>query len=446
MDTVDRVNVRRTRTRTLAPLALAALLLAACNQGGAGDEARVPIPGAPADSGVAPPPGSQPSVTAGSPATTSAGATTTTVTTASPADSAAPDSATPTDSTEPSAPAAPATTAPEAATGTTSTTVPALDVFAPECVVEVQAGDSLGAISDRYDDETITVATVRAENAIEGETIYPGQLLDICVDNGLDDVTGSEREANSAIVASTAIGAQQTKLNELFAGLGVRDLLVDGVSGPVTRQRLCAARLGLSLPVTLTDMAPGSPEEQTLMASTALTVPFTTAALSERWILIDRTCQIMFVGQGATQINFVFPTSTGEAGYQTRDQDRSRAFRFDPALENGGWHDSTDYPVPIDNPLNGNMYKPLYFDGGQAIHGANNVPTTPQSKGCARLRPADHDLLLSWLGLADAQGPTNDAGRINVTVNVQGEYPAPPPEPAAPAPAPAPAPASSVPA
>jgi hypothetical protein len=131
----------------------------------------------------------------------------------------------------------------------------------------------------------------------------------------------------------------------------------------------------------------------------------------------------MFVGESANQLTFVFPTSTGDIGYQTRDQDRSRVFRFDPALDNGGWHNSTTYPVPIDNPLSGNMYKPLYFDGGQAIHGANNVPTTPQSKGCARLRPGDQDLLIDWLGLTDATGPTNSSDRINVTVNVQGAYP-----------------------
>jgi hypothetical protein len=152
-------------------------------------------------------------------------------------------------------------------------------------------------------------------------------------------------------------------------------------------------------------------------------MPFTSALNSDRWILIDRTCQVMFVGESANELTFVFPTSTGEIGYQTRDQDRSRMFRFDPALDNDGWHDSTDFPVAIDNPLNGNMYKPLYFDGGQAIHGANNVPTTPQSKGCARLRPGDQDLLIDWLGLADADGPTNSADRINATVNVQGAYP-----------------------
>jgi hypothetical protein len=223
------------------------------------------------------------------------------------------------------------------------------------------------------------------------------------------------------VLLSLDVQEQQTKLNELFAGLGIRELLVDGISGPVTRQRLCAARLALGLPVSTEDMAPDSAEEQALMAATAIPVPFTTAALSQRWILIDRTCQVMFVGMGAETLSFVFPTSTGQPGYETRDQDRSRAFKFNPALANGGWHNSLTYPAAEDNPLNGNMYKPLYFDNGQAIHGANNVPTSPASKGCARLRVEHHEMLINWLGLADS-GPTSNRDRINVTVNVQGAY------------------------
>ena len=129
------------------------------------------------------------------------------------------------------------------------------------------------------------------------------------------------------------------------------------------------------------------------MAATTLPIPFTSAILSERWMLIDQTCQIMFVGEGTEPVAFVFPTSTGEAGYETRDQDRSRVFRYNPAVGNGGWHDSIIYPAAEDNPLNGNMYKPIYFDRGQAIHGANNVPTDPQSHGCARLRVEHQDML-----------------------------------------------------
>jgi hypothetical protein len=298
--------------------------------------------------------------------------------------------------------------------------LPPLDVYDPACVVQVQPGEGLILIADRFDDETVTASSIMAENGLTTEVLEPDQLLDVCVDNGVDDVTGEPIGRNPAMIAADVM-RQQEKLNELFAGLGIRELLVDGISGPVTRQRLCAARLALDLPVTLTDMEPGSAEEQVLMAATQLKVPFTTAALSERWILIDRTCQIMFVGAGAETLTFVFPTSTGSPGYETRDQDRSRVFRFNPASENGGWHNSSLYPVAADNPLNGNMYKPLYFDRGQAIHGANNVPTSPASKGCARLRVEHQDMLIGWLGLADS-GPTNDSGRINVTVNVQGTW------------------------
>ena len=266
-------------------------------------------------------------------------------------------------------------------------------------------------IVDQFDDETINIATVRAENSIETDTLFASQLLDICVDNGLDDITGAERtERNAAVAAEEAavsVTAQQEKLNELLTPYGMRELLVDGVSGPVTRRHLCAARLGLGLDVSLTDMAAGSEEEKALMAATDIVAPFTSALNQDRWILIDRTCQVMFAGEGATSLNFVFPTSTGSEGFETRDQDQSQVFRYDPALNNGGWHNSSDYPVPVDNPLNGNMYRPLYFDGGQAIHGANNVPTTPAIQG---LRPVEPVQPGRAGGLARAAGCVRSAG------------------------------------
>ncbi len=311
------------------------------------------------------------------------------------------------------------TTSTTSTTTTTTTTVPPLDVYDPACAVKVVEGDSLSLIADRFDDETVSGASVQAENGLADETISPGQLLDVCVDNGVNDITGEPITERNAALLSVDVQEQQTKLNELFAGLGIRELLVDGISGPVTRQRLCAARLGLGLPVSTADMVPGSPEEQWMMAAPALAIPFTSAVLSERWVLIDRTCQIMFVGSADRELTFVFPTSTGEPGYETRDQDRSPVGRFNPALDNDGWHNSSVYPVAEDNPLNGNMYKPLYFDRGQAIHGANNVPTSPQSKGCARLRVEHQDALLGWLGLSE---PTTSQSRINVTVNVQGAW------------------------
>ncbi|BAN03499.1 hypothetical protein YM304_31850 [Ilumatobacter coccineus YM16-304] len=257
------------------------------------------------------------------------------------------------------------------------------------------------------------------------DMVYRDDLVDICPANSIDDVDGRLRplldEPGVQAALSANVERQQTRLNALFAGYGITDLDVDGVSGPRTGQRLCAARLALGFQPTIDDMTPGSAEQATLFAAESLPTPTSTAVESERWVLIDRTCQIMFIGS-QTDTVFVFPTSTGSEGFETRDQDRAEAFRFNPALDNGGWHDSSEFPVGVDNPLNGNLYKPLYFDLGQAIHGANNVPPTPQSKGCARLSVADQETLIAWLGLDTATGETWRKNEMNVTVNVQGEY------------------------
>ena len=307
-------------------------------------------------------------------------------------------------------------------TTTTITTLPPLDVYDLACALQVVPGETLEDIAEMIDDDTVDPETIMAENEMDSPELEPGQLLDVCVDNGLDDIDGSTRTERNAVVVERQVKTQQAKLNELFAGYGIRELLVDGISGPVTRQRLCAFRLSAGLPVSTEDMAAGSEEEAVLMATETLGIPFTSAILAERWVLIDETCQIMFAGLGTERLQFVFPTSTGLPDFPTRPQTRSEVFKYDPAIDNGGWHDSFDFPAAEDNPLNGNMYKPLYFDGGQAIHGANNVPRSPASHGCARLRLEDMDALVYWLGLADAGGVTYDTDRINLSVNVQGRY------------------------
>ena len=281
----------------------------------------------------------------------------------------------------------------------------------------------------------MTIEAVTAENEItDPNTINAGDTLDICVGNGIDDITGQPRITTTtapppptidpavAAASGSGVAAQQAKLNALFGAHGMPGLDVDGSSGRLTEQQLCAARVALGLPASRADMDPGSAEEQALMGLTALPIPAAPPTGSGRWVLIDQTCQVLFAGEGGGRLVFAFRTSTGQAGYETRDQDGARAFRYDPATDNGGWHNSIDYPVSVDNPLNGNMYKPIYFDRGQAIHGANNVPTSPQSKGCARLPVDSQQALVDWLGLGGAGSPIWDAGQIDLTVDVQGHY------------------------
>jgi hypothetical protein len=295
----------------------------------------------------------------------------------------------------------------------TTTTVPEV------CTVTVEPGDSLGAIVARTDDESVTLEALLEENRlVETDVIHPDQELDICIGNDVDDVTGASRLPPGP----EAVMAQQHQLNELFASYSLPELLVDGVSGPLTRQALCAARMGLGLEVNITNMSEDSPEEDALFAAESFSIPNGAATWANRWILIDETCQIIFTGEGSERIVDVFPTSTGEPGFPTHNVQALRAYRFDPALDNDGWHDSANFPSAVDNPLNGNMYKPLYFNGGQAIHGANVVPPDPRSKGCARMLPWHQDRLLAWLGLDDVTDATWRADQIDVTVTVQGDY------------------------
>jgi L,D-transpeptidase catalytic domain len=323
------------------------------------------------------------------------------------------------------APTAPPTTAaPTTTLPPTTTTIPLpAGIFDPGCARVVQAGESLSLIADGVDDPTVTAASLADENGItDRDTIHAGDVLDMCPGNKLDDLTGEERGVAEVAVGSSGVAAQQQKLNQLFSGYGLPQLAVDGVSGPFTRQQLCAARMALHLPISRNDMAPGSAEEQSLMSAQSIAIPADAAIGSSRWILINKTCQVMFAGEGEGGVKFVFKTSTGEPGWETSSQQRVSAFRYDPALENDGWHNSTKFPVEEDNPLNGNMYKPIYFHRGQAIHGANNVPPEPASKGCARLRPENQDALLSWLGLDDVTEATYNRDRINVSVSVHGDY------------------------
>ena len=136
------------------------------------------------------------------------------------------------------------------------------------------------------------------------------------------------------------------------------------------------------------------------MATTTLASRRPRRVAEDRWIVIDKTCQVMFAGELAPASCSCSAPRPASRGTRRDTQDAVRAFRYDPALENGGWHNSTTFPVAADNPLNGNMYRPVYFFRGEAIHGANNVPPQPRSKGCARLRVENQDALIAWLGSA----------------------------------------------
>ena len=178
----------------------------------------------------------------------------------------------------------------------------------------------------------------------------------------------------------------------------------------------------LGLPVSRSDMEIGGEEEAALAT---LAAPLPTPPLGPRdggrWALVDITCQVMFVGDD-TGLHFVFPTSTGEVGHETRIVSEARAFRFDPAVDNNGWHDSSESPVGYDN-----------RSTAAACTSRSTSATARRSTGpttCRRRRPArvacacvgHHDQLVEWLGLAGKTSPVWNENTIGLRVTTRGTY------------------------
>lgn len=144
----------------------------------------------------------------------------------------------------------------------------------------------------------------------------------------------------------------------------------------------CAAReLLLQEPASrrhLTD------EEIDALEGKALTAPLK----SIEGVNVSVTCQMAyFVRMG--EIVRVFPVSTGRSGHRTP------AGTFKQVRSINGWHISTLYP-------GARMYRPMYFNGPIAFHGASSdisVHSYPASHGCVRTRHADVDWLWEHWGM-----------------------------------------------
>lgn len=98
---------------------------------------------------------------------------------------------------------------------------------------------------------------------------------------------------------------------------------------------------------------------------------------------VSRTCQAVFwVGSNRHYLR-IMPGSTGMSRYATR-LGTNRIF-----VTHRTWRYSTIYPEA-------RMYKPMQFDGGQAIHGSASdslVKTYPASHGCVRMLHRDINAL-----------------------------------------------------
>ncbi|AEV81287.1 peptidoglycan-binding protein [Actinoplanes sp. SE50] len=110
-----------------------------------------------------------------------------------------------------------------------------------------------------------------------------------------------------------------------------------------------------------------------------------------RVVEIDLNRQLLLLVDGG-RITQIFNTSTGSNRYYEQKGGRFLADtprgRFTVGREIDGWRNA---------PL-GLLWRPKYFNGGIAVHGANSVPPYAASHGCARVSIA----AMNWMWNNDA--------------------------------------------
>jgi lipoprotein-anchoring transpeptidase ErfK/SrfK len=107
---------------------------------------------------------------------------------------------------------------------------------------------------------------------------------------------------------------------------------------------------------------------------------------SGRWIEIDKAKQLVkLVDDG--QVQTILNTSTGSG--ETYDQEGKQEVANTPS---GKFEVFRQIDALHKSPL-GLLWRPKFFNGGIALHGAESIPAYPASHGCVRLSNA----AMNWI-------------------------------------------------
>jgi peptidoglycan hydrolase-like protein with peptidoglycan-binding domain len=167
-------------------------------------------------------------------------------------------------------------------------------------------------------------------------------------------------------------GPDVLALEQRLASLSYMVGNVDGVFDQATRHGLIAFQKVEGLERS------GVADAGTTIRLESASIPAPAYTQPPDHLEIDIKRQVVFVVRGGA-VTAVLPTSTGSGRKFTSEGYTRRAITpngvFTIAYKQTGWRKS---------PL-GMLYRPAYFNGGIAFHGAPSVPTAPASHGCVRL-------------------------------------------------------------
>jgi peptidoglycan hydrolase-like protein with peptidoglycan-binding domain len=182
-------------------------------------------------------------------------------------------------------------------------------------------------------------------------------------------------------------GPAVTELQQRLTALGYWNAKSDGSFGALTRQAVYAVQKAAGLG---RDGVVGPKTRRALNRGVRPTARSTSGHVVE--ISLQRQL-LMIVDDG--KVSQVFNTATGSNQNYEYEGDTyladTPAGRFRVSRQIDGWRHG---------PL-GPLWRPKYFNGGIAVHGAYSIPPYPASHGCARVSIA----AMNWLWTHDALKP-----------------------------------------
>ena len=183
---------------------------------------------------------------------------------------------------------------------------------------------------------------------------------------------------------TTAGYPSRKQVEQAFDRLGIPTGRVNGEWGEDTRRAACIWRELTGKPVSRN--YPTTTERTDILKTKTLTVPNTMVV----GMNVNVQCQSgLWISQRANGTAYIRRIVQVTTGLTSSHPTRTGTFQI--ARATNDWHESTEYPGAM-------MYRPMYFSGGQALHGSATdrlIGPRPASHGCVRMLHADVDRLWS---------------------------------------------------
>ena len=223
----------------------------------------------------------------------------------------------------------------------------------------------------------VTVATSRTSVSSPSTTSSPTRTK---APAPTPSSTPSPKATEDTTLRPGDTGPRVAALQQRLTTLGYWNGTADGTYGHVTAQAVLALQKNAGL------TRDGMAGPQTMAALEQGVLPTVGPGAPDR-VEIDLAKQLLYVVRGG-QVRWAINTSTG-SGEVYRSSYGYDAVAVTPR---GTFVVGRTYDGSETGAL-GTLYRPRYFNGGIAVHGAPHIPGHPASHGCARVSNAAMDLV-----------------------------------------------------